>query len=70
MKAQNSIVVSQSLNSREQSIVSIAALTAFGNVKQLKNQLNNGLISMIAECQSLFFTVIRMKLYITIRQLN
>jgi 4-carboxymuconolactone decarboxylase len=43
MNAQNNIHANQSLNAQEQSIVSIAALTAVGNVVQLQTQLNSGL---------------------------
>ena len=43
MNAQSNIKVNQSLNPQQQSIVSIAALTAVGNIEQLKTQLNTGL---------------------------
>ncbi len=43
MNAQNNIKTNQSLNAQQQSIVSISALTAVGNLEQLKTQLNTGL---------------------------
>lgn len=43
MNAQRNIKENQSLNVQQKSIVSIAALTAFGDIKQLKTQLNTGL---------------------------
>jgi 4-carboxymuconolactone decarboxylase len=43
MNAQDSIPVSQSLNAQQQSIVSISALTAVGDLEHLKTQLNTGL---------------------------
>ena len=43
MNAQNNPNTSQSLNAKQQSIVSIAALTAVGDLPKLKTQLNNGL---------------------------
>ena len=43
MEAQNNNNASQSLNAQQQSIVSISALTAVGNIAQLKTQLNSGL---------------------------
>src|SRR5437870_12427589 len=43
MNAQGNIKENQSLNAQQQSIVSIAALTAVGNLEQLKTQLNTGL---------------------------
>lgn len=43
MNAQDNTIISQSLNAQQQSIVSISALTAVGDVAHLKNQLNNGL---------------------------
>ena len=43
MNAQNSINANQSLNPQQQSIVSIAALTAVGDLEHLKTQLNSGL---------------------------
>ena len=43
MNAQNNIQANQSLNAQQQSIVSISTLTAVGNIKQLKTQLNTGL---------------------------
>ena len=43
MNAQNNINADQSLNSQQKSIVSIAALTAVGNLEHLKTQLNSGL---------------------------
>jgi 4-carboxymuconolactone decarboxylase len=43
MNAQNNTSANQSLNARQQSIVSISALTAVGDLKQLKTQLNTGL---------------------------
>jgi 4-carboxymuconolactone decarboxylase len=43
IKAQNKMVNTQQLDSKEQSIVSISALTATGNIDQLKIQLGKGL---------------------------
>lgn len=43
MNAQNTIDKNQALNAQQQNIVSIAALTAVGNLTQLKAQLNAGL---------------------------
>lgn len=43
MEAQNNTVVNHSLTPQQQSIVSISALTAKGDLKQLKVHLNNGL---------------------------
>jgi 4-carboxymuconolactone decarboxylase len=43
MNAQNNFNENGSLNAQQQSIVSIAALTAVGNLEQLKIQLNTGL---------------------------
>jgi 4-carboxymuconolactone decarboxylase len=43
MNAQNNITANQSLNAQQQSIVSIAALTAIGDLEHLKTQLNTGL---------------------------
>jgi alkylhydroperoxidase/carboxymuconolactone decarboxylase family protein YurZ len=43
MNAQNNIHVNQSLNPQQESIVSIAALTAVGDLANLKNGLNAGL---------------------------
>src|SRR3954471_24203703 len=43
MNAQNNITPNQSLNAQQQSIVSIAALTAVGDLEHLKTQLNTGL---------------------------
>src|SRR3954465_1410861 len=43
MNAQNNITANQSLNAQQQSIVSIAALTAVGDLEHLKTQLNTGL---------------------------
>lgn len=43
MNAQNNSNVSQSLNAQQKSIVSIAALTAVGDIAHLKTQLNMGL---------------------------
>ena len=43
MSAQNSI--NKSLNTQEQSIVTISALTAVGDIEHLKVELNNGLDS-------------------------
>src|SRR3954452_13459724 len=43
MNAQDSIPASQSLNAQQQSIVSIAALTAVGDLEHLKTELNTGL---------------------------
>jgi 4-carboxymuconolactone decarboxylase len=43
MNAQNSINANQSLNPQQKSIVSIAALTAVGDLEHLKTQLNSGL---------------------------
>jgi 4-carboxymuconolactone decarboxylase len=43
MNAQDSIPASQTLNAQQQSIVSISALTAVGDLEHLKSQLNTGL---------------------------
>src|SRR3954470_14557364 len=43
MNAQNNTAANQSLNAQQQSIVSIAALTAVGDLANLKTQLNTGL---------------------------
>ena len=43
MIAQKNMRENQSLNSKQKSIVSIAALTAVGNMMQLKTELNTGL---------------------------
>jgi 4-carboxymuconolactone decarboxylase len=43
MNAQNNIKANLSLSPQQQSIVSISALTAVGNIEQLKTQLNTGL---------------------------
>jgi hypothetical protein len=43
MKAQNNINANESLNAQQQSIVSIAALTAVGDLEHLKTELNTGL---------------------------
>ena len=43
MNAQNNINANQSLNPQQKSIVSIAALTAVGDLEHLKTQLNSGL---------------------------
>ncbi len=43
MNAQKNLNTSQSLNVQQQSIVSIAALTAVGDISHLKTQLNAGL---------------------------
>ena len=43
MNAQNNITANQSLNAQQQSIVSIAALTAVGDLDHLKTELNTGL---------------------------
>lgn len=43
MNAQNNVNENQSLNAQQKSIVSIAALTAVGNLEHLKTQLNTGL---------------------------
>ena len=43
MNAQNNITANQLLNAQQQSIVSIAALTAVGDLEHLKTQLNTGL---------------------------
>ena len=43
MNAQNSINANLSLNPQQKSIVSIAALTAVGDLEHLKTQLNSGL---------------------------
>jgi 4-carboxymuconolactone decarboxylase len=43
MNAQNNRNAGQSLNAQQQSIVIISALTAIGDMKNLKAQLNNGL---------------------------
>ena len=43
MNAQNIVDNNQTLNAQQKSIVSIAALTAVGNLTQLKTQLNTGL---------------------------
>src|SRR4051812_3300892 len=43
MNAQNNTTASEPLNVQQQSIVSIAALTAVGDLEQLKTELNTGL---------------------------
>src|SRR6266487_334668 len=43
MNAQDSIPASHSLNAQQQSIVSLSALTAVGDLEHLKTQLNTGL---------------------------
>ena len=43
MNAQNNITANQSLSAQQQSIVSIAALTAVGDLDHLKTELNTGL---------------------------
>lgn len=43
MNAQNNIKPNQSLNAQQQNIVSIAALTAVGDLEHLKTELNTGL---------------------------
>ena len=43
MNAQNNIAANQPLNAQEQSIVSIAALTAVGDLEHLQTELNAGL---------------------------
>src|SRR5215218_9939576 len=43
MNAQNNITANEPLNAQQQSIVSIAALTAVGDVEHLKTALNTGL---------------------------
>lgn len=43
MNAQDNALQSQSLNAQQQSIVTISALTATGDLEHLKTQLNNGL---------------------------
>ncbi len=43
VNAQNSMIQNQTLNAQQQSIVSIASLTAAGNLTSLKTQLNIGL---------------------------
>lgn len=43
MNAQNNLNASQSLNEHQQSIVSIAALTAVGDIGHLHTQFNTGL---------------------------
>jgi len=43
MNAQNNINADRSLNPQQKSIVSIAALTAIGDLEHLKTQLNSGL---------------------------
>jgi alkylhydroperoxidase/carboxymuconolactone decarboxylase family protein YurZ len=43
MNAQTNINANQPLNAQQQSIVSIAALTAVGDIEHLKTQLNTGL---------------------------
>lgn len=43
MNAQSNINANQSLNAQQQSIVSISALTAVGDLEHLKTQLNTGL---------------------------
>ena len=43
MNAQNNTTINQSLTEQQQSIVSIAALTAVGNLEHLKAALNTGL---------------------------
>jgi alkylhydroperoxidase/carboxymuconolactone decarboxylase family protein YurZ len=43
MNAQNNITANEPLNAQQQSIVSIAALTAVGDLEHLKTELNTGL---------------------------
>src|SRR5215217_6826998 len=43
MNAQNNTTANEPLNARQQSIVSIAALTAVGDLEHLKTALNTGL---------------------------
>jgi 4-carboxymuconolactone decarboxylase len=43
MNAQNNITANEPLNGQQQSIVSIAALTAIGDLQHLKTELNTGL---------------------------
>jgi 4-carboxymuconolactone decarboxylase len=43
MNAQDNVPASQSLNAQQQSIVSISALTAVGDLEHLKTELNTGL---------------------------
>jgi alkylhydroperoxidase/carboxymuconolactone decarboxylase family protein YurZ len=43
MKEQNNITANEPLNAQQQSIVSIAALTAVGDLEHLKTELNTGL---------------------------
>jgi alkylhydroperoxidase/carboxymuconolactone decarboxylase family protein YurZ len=43
MNAQDNTTANQPLNAQQQGIVSISALTAVGDLKQLKTQLNTGL---------------------------
>jgi 4-carboxymuconolactone decarboxylase len=43
MNAQDNISASQTLNAQQQSIASISALTAVGNLEHLKSELNRGL---------------------------
>ncbi len=43
MNAQNNMAASQSLNAQQQSIVSISALMAVGDLEHLKTELNTGL---------------------------
>ncbi|MEO6548061.1 MAG: carboxymuconolactone decarboxylase family protein [Ferruginibacter sp.] len=43
MDAQNNTMANQSLAAGQQSIVSISALTAIGDLEHLKTQLNTGL---------------------------
>jgi 4-carboxymuconolactone decarboxylase len=43
MNAQNNTTANQPLNAQQLGIVSISALTAVGDLKQLKTQLNTGL---------------------------
>lgn len=42
-KAQNKMDNNQNLDAKQQSIISISALTATGNIEQLKTELNSGL---------------------------
>src|ERR1700712_2558465 len=43
MNAQSNMKANQSLNAQQQSIVSISALTAVGDLEHLKTELNTGL---------------------------
>jgi 4-carboxymuconolactone decarboxylase len=48
LKAQSKMNTSQHLDKKQQSIVSISALTATGDIEKLKNELGNGLDSGLA----------------------